>query len=159
MGENRQYIFSGVSVTFILLFAVITLWSCTAPQIVVIDDPLSAAEHNDLGVIYERKEMYDLAEKEYNRAVKKREDWAVPYFNLGNLYYKQGMYEKAERSYKKALHMDNNNPDVLNNLAYLLYERGRYEEAKALIEQALSIERKKDYLDTHRKILEKSPDN
>ena len=155
MGENRHYLFSGVSLRVIFFFMCVALCSCTFPQIVVLDDPLSASEHNDLGVVYEQKGLYDLAEKEYVKALKKQEHWAVPYFNLGNLYYKQGSYKKAEHSYRKALDIDTDNPDVLNNLAYLLYEQGRCEEALALVDQALTIETTAQYLDTRNKILKK----
>jgi Tfp pilus assembly protein PilF len=156
MGENRHYIFSGVSLRVVFFFVCVTLCSCTIPQIVVLDDPLSASEHNDLGVVYENKGMYDLAEKEYVKALKKEDRWAVPYFNLGNLYYKEGHYTKAEHSYRKALDIDKDNPAVLNNLAYLLYEQGRYKEALILVDQALTIECRQEYLDTRNKILEKS---
>jgi len=156
MGENRRYVFSGVPLSILIFFVCVTLCSCTLPQIVVLDDPLTASEHNDLGVAYEHKQMYDLAEKEYLKALKKRKDWAVPHFNLGNLYYKEGHYGKAEHSYRKALAIDENNPDVLNNLAYLLYEQGRYKEALTLVDRALSIEYRHAYQDTRNQILDKS---
>lgn len=156
MGENRQRLPAGISIAIVFLFCCIALWSCAMPRIVVIDDPLSASEHNDLGVVYENKGMFDLAEKEYRKALKKQDGWIVPYFNLGNLYYRQGNLDKAEQSFQKALDIDPDRPDVLNNLAYLLYEQGRIAEAKVLIDRALAIECKPEYLDTRSKILEKS---
>ena len=159
MGKNRQYISVNISLTTVFFFCCISLWSCSMPQIVVLDDPLSAAEHNDLGVVYENKGMFDLAEKEYLKAIKQKNDWSVPYFNLGNLYYKQNNSDKAERSFRKALKIDPDNPDVLNNLAYLLYEQGRVMEAKKHIDQALTIQSKPEYLDTRSKILEKINNN
>lgn len=159
MGENRQYLSDGISLATVFFFCFIALWSCSMPQIVVLDDPLSAVEHNDLGVIYETKGMFDLAEKEYYKAIKQKEDWSVPYFNLGNLYYKQNNSDKAEWSFRKALKIDPDNPDVLNNLAYLLYEQGRLVEAKELIDRVLTIQSKPEYLDTRSKILEKINNN
>ncbi len=41
---------------------------CSIPQIVVIDDPLSAREHVDLGMTYEAQGDLDLAESEYRKA-------------------------------------------------------------------------------------------
>ncbi len=158
MEEDRQHLPGGISIAAVFLFCCIALWSCAMPQIIVLDDPLSAPEHNDLGVVYENKGMFDLAEKEYHKALKKQDDWAVPCFNLGNLYYRQGNLDKAEQSFRKALDIDADNPDLLNNLAYLLYEQGRIAEAKAFIDRALTIERKPEYLDTRSKILEKSAD-
>jgi Flp pilus assembly protein TadD len=158
MGKNRQHLPGGISIAAVFLFCCIALWSCAMPHIVVLDDPLSASEHNDLGVVYENKGMFDLAEKEYHKALKKQDDWAVPYFNLGNLYYRRGNLDKAEQSFRKALDIGPDNPDVLNNLAYLLYELGRIGEAKVFIDRALTIESKPEYLDTRSKILEKSAD-
>jgi len=81
----------------------VTIWllvmlpsACTFPRIVMIEDTLTAEQHNDLGYVYEQKQAYELAEKEYLLAVKKREVWPVPYFNLGNLAYKTGNYTKSE---------------------------------------------------------------
>lgn len=117
------------------------------------EDPLTAAEHNDLGVAYLQKGFFDLAEKEFLRAVELDESWDVPYFNLGNLYYRNGDYTKAEQSYREALARDEGYADTLNNLAWVLSEGGRCGEAKALIEKALAIEHKEEYKDTERKII------
>jgi len=129
--------------------------ACTLPRIIELKDPLSAEEHNNLGVAYEQKGLFDLAEKEYKIAGNKRTDWAIPHFNLGNLYFRLGDARKAEDSYRKALAIDGNNSDTLNNLAYLLYQQGNIREAKILIEKALGVARKKEYLDTYDKILKK----
>jgi Flp pilus assembly protein TadD len=126
--------------------------SCAMPRIVILKDPLSAQEHNDLGLAYEQKDMYELAEKEYGKAAGKQKDWAVPLFNLGNLYYKQGNLKKAEEYYRHALDLDRNNPDIMNNLANLLKDENRTAEAKEMIHQALAIQRKAEYLDTYRRI-------
>ena len=125
------------------------------PQVVIIEDTLTAEQHSDLGVIYENKGLFDLAEKEYGLASGKRKDWAVPRFNLGNLFYKRGDFGKAEGFYREALDRDPGNPDALNNLANALLMQGRRGEAKALVEKALAVERKEEYLDTYRRIVEK----
>ena len=125
------------------------------PQIIVLEDTLTAEEHNDLGVIYEKKGLTDLAEKEYLKASGKREEWMVPYFNLGNLCYKSGDYSRSEGFFRKALKRAPGNPDVMNNLANALLMQGRIDEARKTIEEALAIDRKEEYLDTYRKILDK----
>jgi Flp pilus assembly protein TadD len=136
----------------ILLLFLLFTGSCAMPRIIVLEDPLSAREHNDLGVAYEQKRMFSLAEKEYARAIEKEKDWAIPRFNLGNLYYAQGNLKLAERSYRAALDMDRNNPDIMNNLAVLLHETKRDDEAKELILKALAIRSKEEYRDTYQKI-------
>ena len=142
-----------------LLFAIAisSLFSCTLPRVYVIDDPLAAAQHNELGYIYESQGKYELAEKEYWRALKKEKNWAIPYFNLGNVRFKQGDLNKAEEYYRKALQRDPNNSDIMNNLAYILCELGQYEKAEKWIARALTISTKEEYLDTQKKILSRKP--
>ncbi len=125
------------------------------PQIIVLEDTLTAEEHNDLGVIYEKKGLTDLAEKEYLKASGKRGEWMVPYFNLGNLCYKRGDYSRSESFFRGALERAPGNPDVMNNLANALLMQGRLDEAGKIIEDALAIDRKEEYLDTYRRVLEK----
>jgi Flp pilus assembly protein TadD len=136
----------------ILILIFLFLGSCAMPRIIILEDPLSAREHNDLGVAYERKNLFDLAEKEYTKAIEKEKDWAVPHFNLGNLHYVRGDLKQAERSYRTALGLDRNNPDIMNNLASLLHDMKRDREAKELIVKAMSIMPKDEYRDTFRKI-------
>jgi Tfp pilus assembly protein PilF len=128
------------------------LSSCSLPHVYVIEDPLTAIQHNELGYIYEKQGKFELAEKEYRRAVQKEKSWAVPYFNLGNLYFKMGDVKRAEEHYREAIEKDGTNPDFMNNLAYVLCEQSRYDEAEQWISRALSINPKKEYLDTQKEI-------
>ncbi len=124
------------------------------PKIVVMRDPLSAEEHNDLGVAYERKGTYALAEDEYRAAQRKRTDWHLPAYNLGNLYYRMRRYDDAEERYRAAIALDPRCSDCMNNLAWLLRERGRLAEARALAERALAVRNAPEYADTLRIIAE-----
>jgi Flp pilus assembly protein TadD len=135
-----------------LAILILALAACTTPRVVVLNDPLSAQEHVDLGVAYERKGMLDLAKKEYLKAADMQDSWAVPCFNLGNIAYKEHDLNGAENCYRKALSRDPQNPDIMNNLAGVLHEMGRTDEARSLISKALSIQRKDEYLDTERMI-------
>ncbi|MGB3998439.1 Tetratricopeptide repeat protein [anaerobic digester metagenome] len=130
----------------------ILLWSCSMPRIVVLEDPLSASEHNELGVIYERSGKIDLARKEYLKAAEKDASWPVPLFNLGNLAYAQGDPAQAERFYRRCLALDGTDADVMNNLAHVLHEMGRDIDALEFIERALAVERKPEYLSTYEAI-------
>lgn len=152
MGKSGQKFFTGLPVAILLLVAVMLLSSCALPKIVVMEDRLTAEQHNDLGYVYEQKGIFDLAEKEYLLAVKKREDWQVPYFNLGNLMFKIGDFKKSEKFFRTALNYNPNNSDVMNNLANALLMQERHREARQVIEQALRIENKQEYLDTLRTI-------
>jgi len=141
-----------MKVIFPLILLVLPL-SCSVPQVYVIEDPLSASQHNDLGYVYESQGKFDLAQKEYTQAIRKEKGWAVPYFNLGNVLFRMGDLKKAEEHYREAFEKDGTNPDFMNNLAYVLCEQGRYDEAEQWISRALSITPKKEYLDTQNRIL------
>ena len=81
MGKSGQKLFAGLQVAVSLILIAPLLFSCALPRVVVLEDSLTAEQHNDLGYVYEQKEIFDLAEKEYLLAVKKRKEWQVPYFN------------------------------------------------------------------------------
>ncbi len=148
MGKSGQKLSAGLPIAVLLLVAATLLSSCALPRIIVMEDSLTAEQHNDLGYIYERKGKFDLAEKEYREAAEKRKDWHVPYFNLGNLMFKRGDFKKSEKFFRTALKYEPNNPDITNNLANALLMQARYQDARQMIEQALRIENKKEYLDT-----------
>ena len=112
----------------ILALVILILAGCAMPkipQIIVIDDPLTAQQHNDLGVAYEEKGDYALAGKEYEKAIKKNRDWVIPYLNLGHLYYRQDKLDQAERALREGLRAKGDHPDLLNNLAWVLMEKGQ----------------------------------
>ena len=132
---------------------ILILCGCALPKVVVLKDPLTAAEHNDLGLAYESQGLYELAAKEYGKAVKADKKWATPRFNLGNLAYRMGDLKGAERHYRAALEREDHNADVMNNLANVLADQGRMAEARAMIESALEYGRKPAYLDTYERIM------
>lgn len=111
--------------------------SCSAmPRISVHDDPLSGAEHVQLGMAYEAKGETERAAAEYRQAMN-REPLARLY--LGNLLYGQGKLPEAEAEYRAALERLPGNAEVMNNLAWVLLKRGRtLEEAQELAEGAVS---------------------
>lgn len=97
-------------------------------------DPLTAEEHNNLGVIYEREGKYDLAIREYKSAASADGNLVVPLVNLGNVYQKKGETKEAEKYYKKALRKDKHNIEAANNLANLYIEKGGdYGEALGIL--------------------------
>lgn len=151
MGKNWKSLFSGLQIVFIALL----LSSCSVPRVIVYEDPLTAKQHNDLGVLYERKGMLELAQKEYEKAIKKDPDWYLPYFNLGNLFFKKKMYNKAIKLYKQSLEKNPENADALNNIAYVYYVIGDYQKAYFYVKRALSKKLKPEYLDTMERVEEK----
>ncbi len=143
-------------ISILLIFMLAGCAMPKIPQIIVIDDPLTAEQHNDLGVAYEEKGDYALAGKEYEKAIKKNRDWVIPYLNLGHLYYRQDKLDLAERALREGLRVKGDHPDLLNNLAWVLMEKGQLKEAKTLIDKAIAMEDKEEYQDTREEILKRT---
>ncbi|MEE4607733.1 MAG: tetratricopeptide repeat protein [Desulfobacteraceae bacterium] len=141
-----------------LVLAAVTwcMTGCGALGIHVVEDSLSAAEHNDLGFSYERQDKLQLAEKEYKKALKKDKNWHLPGFNLGNVYYKMGRLEKAAAYYRLSLKRNPDHTDSMNNLAFVLLRQGHDAQARQWIERAIAIEAKPEYLDTLQKIVQRT---
>ncbi len=89
------------------------------PRIIVLEDPLSAGEHLDLGVAYERKGELDLAAREYERALRKDAGLVQARVNLGNVRLAQKKYDDASREYLRALDARPGDLDAENNLAWV----------------------------------------
>lgn len=115
-------------------------------------NPLNAEEHNNLGAVYLTEQKYDLAEREFLRAVSLKKDFPEALYNLGNLYYAIHKINRAEIFYRRALLLDENFPQLLNNLAWLLMEKGELEEAKTLAQKAVKTGENPAFLNTLKNI-------
>ena len=88
------------------------------PRIIVLEDPLTAAEHVELGVAYERKGELDLAQREYERALLKDKKFFRARFNLGNIFLAKKEYGKARKEYLRALELQPGDAEATNNLSW-----------------------------------------
>jgi Flp pilus assembly protein TadD len=133
-------------------FALAMSLSCVScSHLVILHDPLTAAEHNDLGVAYEKSGDRRLAERQYHAALRKDRRLVRARVNLGNLHAAESRWASAEREYRRALGIQPGDPDALNNLAYALLRRGRrLGEAEALAVAAVRASGARDsiYRDT-----------
>jgi len=121
------------------------------PKIIVLEDPLTAAEHLDLGVAYERKGELDLARREYEMALRKDKKSFQARINLGNVYLARKEYEKAREEYLRALALRPEDAEATNNLAWAAIFSGEgIDEAMARMEGVVSAPggRKATLLDT-----------
>jgi tetratricopeptide (TPR) repeat protein len=138
----------------LLLAASLGAGGCTLPQVVVLRDPLTAEEHLNLGVAYEKKGEFAGAIREYNLALKK-----IPLANLylGNVYFQKGDLGLAETHYRRAIREEPGHADAYNNLAWLYYtKKENLGEAEELARKALELNPEKQavYGDTLEKIRE-----
>lgn len=147
-GFTTKPVFHRALHPLLALSLTIAIASCTLPRIIIHNDPLTAEEHNNLGLAYESEGQYKAAGEEYEKALKKRSGWSIPLFNLGNIAYRQGDRDAAERYYRKAIAADPRNAAAWNNLALLLAETNRREEALRAAQKAVSLEEREAYRST-----------
>lgn len=131
------------------------LAGCSFPRIIILKDPLSAEEHLNLGVAYERQGDLDSAIREYRMAARK-----IPraYLYLGNSYFQKKEWERAEEYYQIAIREEPENADALNNLAWLYYTIGeKLDDAQRMAQRAVELNPAKAaiYQDTLEKVQQK----
>lgn len=125
-------------VVLVALASSTALMSCA--HLVVLHDPLTASEHNDLGVTYETNGQPQLAAKEYRKALSQDSRDARARVNLGNIEAANGRWKSAEKCYRRALRDSSSDGDAMNNLAIaLLRQRRNLDEARALAERAVAL--------------------
>lgn len=152
--EGRLRRLQGVPPLLLSLFflqAVLAAGCGRMPRIIVLEDPLTAEEHLELGVAYERNGEIDLAIREYERALRKDGKSFQARVNLGNVRLAKKEYGKAGEEYRKALAIRPGDPEATNNLAWAAILSGEdREEAAAGMEAVLSMEenRTPPFLDT-----------
>src|SRR5512135_1576500 len=138
--------------SFSLIVAVMVILSgCSLPRIIILNDPLSAEEHDKLGGIYESQGKFDLAAQQYREALRKEPKSVSSLLHLGDLSFRTKNYKEAEASYKKAIKLKPDNGDIYNNLCWVYLEQhAGMETAEDLIKKALTItpEHRAYYLDT-----------
>jgi len=121
------------------------------PKIIVLEDPLTAAEHVDLGVAYERKGELDLAQREYERALRKDGKLYRARVNLGNVFLAKKEYGNAREEYLRALELRPGDAEATNNLSWVAIFSGEgIDEALTRMEAVVSGPRghQPAYLDT-----------
>ncbi|MBI1821505.1 MAG: tetratricopeptide repeat protein [Nitrospirae bacterium] len=128
------------------------------PKIVVLHDPLSAEEHFQLALTYERKKEYDLALKEYEEVLKKKQFREESYTNMANIYLAQGKAGLAEEFYQKSIRINPSYGKAYNNLAWLyLTQNEKLDQAEQLLLDAINRDPRlsPDFLDTLSFVYEK----
>jgi len=109
------------------------------PKIIVLEDPLTAPEHVELGVAYERKGELDLARREYDRALLKDRGFYRARVNLGNVFLAKKEYGKAREEYLMALGLRPGDAEATNNLSWAAIFSGEgIDDALARMESVVS---------------------
>ena len=122
-----------------LLFLLLAGGCSRVPRIIVLSDPLTAAEHVELGVAYERKGEFDLARREYESALRKDKKFYRARVNLGNVFLAKKEYGKAGEEYLRALEARPGDAEATNNLSWAAVLSGEgIVEALARMESVVS---------------------
>lgn len=108
-----------------LLIILINISCGHLPEQIFYNDPLTAEEHNNLGVAYEKEGKFDLALKEYKRSINKDKNLITPLINIGNVYLKKKQFDQAEKYYLEALRRDQFNINAANNLGNVYLEQNK----------------------------------
>lgn len=123
----------------LLLVFLLTGGCSRIPKVIVLEDPLTAAEHVDLGVAYERKGELDLAQREYERALRKDGKLYRARVNLGNVFLAKKEYGNAREEYLRALELRPGDAEAINNLSWAAIFSGEgIEEALTRMESVVS---------------------
>jgi len=124
----------------LLLLSLLLAGGCSrVPRIIVLEDPLTAAEHVELGVAYERKGELDLARREYERALRMDGKFYRARVNLGNVFLAKKEFGKAREEYLLALELRPGDAEATNNLSWVAILSGEgIEDALARMEGVVS---------------------
>jgi len=104
--------------------------------------PDSFQGHNNLGLQYEYRKLYDQAIKEYNRALEIKPDLLEAHSNLANLYFKMNKLNEAKKEYSiiEKIAPKSKTGEIQNNIGCVLEAEGRFDEALKRYEAALRID-------------------
>ena len=100
--------------------------------------PNKARPHDTLGVLYKKKDRFDEAIKEYQRALAIDPNYSSSHFGLGNVYGKKGMVDQAISEYRRTIAINPNHAGASTNLAVIYVQRGMLNEAISECNKALN---------------------
>jgi len=83
-----------------------------------------------LGVAYFQLKNFELAKKNFLKAINLNKNNDNAYTNLGNCYFELGLIKQAEDSHNNSLKINPNNKMALNNLAALYFFKGDINNAE-----------------------------
>jgi tetratricopeptide (TPR) repeat protein len=96
--------------------------------------------HSDISVLLVKREIFDRAREELEKALVYYEDLSGVYNNWGFYFDKKGDYEKAAIWYGEAIGLKPEDHGYYNNLGLTLYNSGKVGEAVEAFRKSLNIE-------------------
>jgi serine/threonine protein kinase/Flp pilus assembly protein TadD len=101
--------------------------------------PKEKEVHQDLGNIYQSREMYNEALESYLKAFELDPNWGYVLNSLGYTYSDMGDYEKAIEFFERYASLSPGDANPVDSMAEQYFRMGRLDEAIAKYEEALEI--------------------
>jgi Tfp pilus assembly protein PilF len=101
---------------------------------------LNAAAHNNLGLLYQQKNLLEDAAAAFRRAIIIDARYGLAHNNYGVTLLRQGRPDAAAAQFRTVLELEPRNVDALVNLALADKAAGRGEAAKATLLRAIGAE-------------------
>ena len=95
--------------------------------------------HNNLGVWYKNKGLYNEAIEEFKQVLILKPDFAEVHCNLGAVYNNKGWYDRAIDELKEALRLKPHIAEAMNNMGNAYKGKGWYDKAIEAYKETLSI--------------------
>lgn len=128
------------------LLTMLTL-SCGSFEIVDIPkDPIGAIGHIELAVSYEADREYDLAMREYEKAISLDPSAPDAWFGIGNIYLIKRDWPAAITSIEKAVRLRPAEGIYRNNLAIAFMEAGRMDDGLKAARKGLELDQARAYI-------------
>lgn len=100
----------------------------------------TAALRNKMGITHLNLLRYDLAKKEFERAIKLNPQYSEAHNNVGVVHYTRRKYRPAIKAYQKAIKLNPGSASFLSNLGTAHFARKEYQKAAKAYAQALAID-------------------
>ena len=102
-------------------------------------DPRFSGAYNNRGIAYNEVGRYDLAIRDFDKAIELRPDYAKAYNNRGSAYDKKGDYDQAIQDYDKAIAFDPKDAHCHSNRGLAHVEKGQLELAVRDFDKAIKL--------------------
>ncbi len=106
-----------------------------------------AIHHGNLGVSYLSKKQFDLAEKEFTKAIQIDSDCFEAHNNLGVVYLMTGRRDSAKEEFVKAIQINPDCAEGHNNLGRINILQEEYDSAAIELKKAVQLY--SDYVEAH----------
>ncbi len=102
--------------------------------------PESAVVDNKIGIAFHVLLQFDIAKKNYERAIKLDSQYYEAVNNIGTIYYAAKNYRRAISYYKRSLKISGPTGSICANLGAAYFARRDYKHASAYYEEALKLD-------------------